>query len=478
MALTMGMLYFAGAAIGAMTLLLPHPAIASEAGLWSNVAIAALSAVPLIVFAGRFPVWFLQITIALGTIVVTRAIYFGDTAGGFYSFWYVWVGLYVFFFFGRRWGAFHMLLMGACFGWVLTQVALTSPIPRWVMTIGTISVAGVLIDVLARRVRARADESDRRARSLTEVSATAHELARHTSSEGAATVVCEAATRAADAQAATLWVPTPSGTGLAAAASTDPELADRKVAFVGSPVGAVKAFSSGASGITHGRDDPAVPALSEYEGGSAFFQPVVHDGVPMGVLAVYWTRPREAVDADTEQVIALLGAESAIAIERASMLARLERVARTDDLTGLAEPPGLGRAPGPRDRTRRAHGRAVGAGRPRPRPLQGLQRPARSPRRRSRAQGGCVAMARAAARDRHPRPLRRRGVRPRPPGGRHRRGAGDRRAAARGHTDAPDRFGRRGPLGPRRAGDRAVARADDALYAAKRGGRDCLVTSS
>ena len=336
MALTMGVLYFAGAAIGALTLILPHPAAYDDAGLWSNVALAAIGAMPLVAFAGRFPVWSLQLAIALGTLVVTRAVYLGNDDGSFYSFWYVWVGLYVFFFFGRRWGAVHMLVVGVAYGWALTQIPTTTPIARWVMTIGTIGIAGVLVDALAQRVRRRAAEADKRARSLAAVSDTAHELARHTSSKGAAMVVCEAATRAADAQAAALWIPTSGGTGLVAAASTDPTLVDRQVAFVGGPVGAVKSFSSGETGITLGRDDPALPSLSEYEAGSAFFQPVVHDGVPMGVLAVYWVRARLALDEDTEQVISLLGAESAIAIERASMLARLERVARTDDLTGLA----------------------------------------------------------------------------------------------------------------------------------------------
>ena len=451
MALTMGALYFAGAAIGALTLILPHPVSYDDAGLWSNVALAAISAMPLVAFAGRFPVWSLQIAIALGTLVVTRAVYLGNDAGSFYSFWYVWVGLYVFFFFGRRWGAVHMLWMGIAYGWALTQIPATSPIARWVMTIGTIAIAGVLIDTLARRMRRRAAEADKRARSLAAVSDTAHELARHTSSKGAALVVCEAATRSAEAQAAALWVPTSGGTGLVAAASTDSTLADRQVAFVGSPVGAVKSFSSGETGITLGRDDPALPPLSEYEAGSAYFQPVVHDGVPMGVLAVYWARPRLALDDDTEQVISLLGAESAIAIERASMLARLERVARTDDLTGLANRRAwdehLVRELARAERT----GLAAGAGDPRPRSLQGLQRPARPPGGRPGAEGG--------RRGSLGRLLRETDILARYggeefalalPGADAEEAAGDGRAPARGDADGPDGLRRGGALGPRR----------------------------
>lgn len=140
----------------------------------------------------------------------------------------------------------------------------------------------------------------------------------------------------ADADAAALWEPAANGTGLKATAATDLALLGRAVPFVSSPVGVVRAFNSGEPGMAQGHDDSAPPPLSEFEAGSALFHPVVHDGVPIGVLAVYWTRSRERASEDLGQVIDLLAAEAAIAIERAVMLARLERVARTDDLTGLA----------------------------------------------------------------------------------------------------------------------------------------------
>jgi diguanylate cyclase (GGDEF)-like protein len=63
---------------------------------------------------------------------------------------------------------------------------------------------------------------------------------------------------------------------------------------------------------------------------------VVRNGVPIGVLTLAWaervTDPGERV----RSLMGLLAAEAAVAIERADLLARLEAVARTDDLTGLA----------------------------------------------------------------------------------------------------------------------------------------------
>jgi diguanylate cyclase (GGDEF)-like protein len=336
MALTLGILYFAGAAIGALTLLLPHPAVADDAGLWVNTAMAAIAAATLTAFAPRFPEWSLQVAVAVGTLMVTAAVYLSHDAGSFYSYWYVWVGLYVFLFFGRRWGAAHMLLMGTAYGWVLTQVPHTSPIARWVMVIGTVAIAGVVVGTLVQRVREWAAEADSRAHSLAAISDTAHELARHTSSEGAGLVVCEAALRVASADAAALWEPASSGTGLEVTAATDPAMLGRSVPFVSSPFGAVRAFSSAEPGMVEIKDDPVQRPSSEFDAGSALFHPVVHEGSPVAVLALYWTRSRERASDELSQAISLLAAEAAIAIERAAMLARLERVARTDDLTGLA----------------------------------------------------------------------------------------------------------------------------------------------
>jgi diguanylate cyclase (GGDEF)-like protein len=68
---------------------------------------------------------------------------------------------------------------------------------------------------------------------------------------------------------------------------------------------------------------------------SVLFQPILRDGNPLGVLVVYWKESIGAVRDDVGPVMTLLAAEASIAIERADLLARLERAARTDDLTGL-----------------------------------------------------------------------------------------------------------------------------------------------
>jgi diguanylate cyclase (GGDEF)-like protein len=68
---------------------------------------------------------------------------------------------------------------------------------------------------------------------------------------------------------------------------------------------------------------------------SCLFQPVLRDGTPVAVLAVVWDQRHESLADELAQTVELLAAEASIAIERAEFLSRLERVARTDDLTGL-----------------------------------------------------------------------------------------------------------------------------------------------
>jgi diguanylate cyclase (GGDEF)-like protein len=65
------------------------------------------------------------------------------------------------------------------------------------------------------------------------------------------------------------------------------------------------------------------------------FEPVLRDEVAVGVLVVGWRRPVDALGDAAESGLRMLAAEAAIAIDRAELLARLETSARTDDLTGL-----------------------------------------------------------------------------------------------------------------------------------------------
>src|SRR5437762_479071 len=108
MARAAGLLFLCGATVGAVSVLLPHAAGADDAGLWTNIAIAYVGAAGLLLFGDRLPRVYYHVALALGTLVVTRAIYLSDDPGTYYATWYVWVGLFSFFFFTRAQAAAHI----------------------------------------------------------------------------------------------------------------------------------------------------------------------------------------------------------------------------------------------------------------------------------------------------------------------------------------------------------------------------------
>ncbi len=335
--LTLGALFFAGTTIGAFSLLLPHPSQFDDRAIWSNIAIACVASLVCALGSRRLPAWTAQLAAVGGTLVITRAVYYSHDPS-FYSFFYVWVGLFAFYFFGREWGVAHMALVGVLYAWVLVEVGQSAPVARWVMTVATVAVGGIVIDVLVRRVQRGAIESESRARTLAAIGGVAHELARSTEADEARPAICEAAVEVAGASSASLWEPDASGAALVATASSGAEFTDVALPLVGQPSGVVRALVSGEPFFV--ADAPDHPALDQElirrtGAASCLFQPVSRDGSPVAVLAIVWDQRMETLTDELAQTVELLAAEASIAIERAEFLSRLERVARTDDLTGL-----------------------------------------------------------------------------------------------------------------------------------------------
>jgi diguanylate cyclase (GGDEF)-like protein len=338
MALSMGTLFLIGAVLGVLTLAIPHPNQFDTPALISNVAFAGLAGVVLIAVADRLPAWSLQVAIAIGSLAIARAIYYSHEPNAYYSIFYLWVALYSFYFFGRFWGLVQLAFAGAAYGWVLFQVPASSPGSLWIVTMVSLVVAGLLVDVLARQLRAREAESSARARALAAVEAVAHELALRTTVDSAGPAICEAAAEVSGASAVSLWQPTSDGTGLEATAATTPELVGEVALLMGRPSGAIRAFNTReARFVADARADSEInQELVERLGvESVLFQPIMRDQSPIGVLIVNWSERIEKLEQETEQVVTLLAAEASVAIERTKLLERLERAARTDDLTGL-----------------------------------------------------------------------------------------------------------------------------------------------
>jgi diguanylate cyclase (GGDEF)-like protein len=164
------------------------------------------------------------------------------------------------------------------------------------------------------------------------------ELARSTDLDSARHAICDAARQVSSAEVAILFEPSEDGRGLTVSASLGVELRGVKLPFAGQPSGAVAAFHTRKPHfIPDLVGHPAVfqPLAQQTGARSAMWQPVLREREASGVLTVAWRQRFDQLDDRLASLMALLAAEAAVAIERADLLARLEAVARTDDLTGL-----------------------------------------------------------------------------------------------------------------------------------------------
>ena len=116
--------------------------------------------------------------LALGVLAVTRAAYYSHDPSGFYSLFYVWIGLFVVFFFRRRIALLYLIAIAIAYAILLAVEDQNAALARWVTTIGTIVLAAFLIDSLVGRVRRIANESAAIARERAELMATLAEVAR------------------------------------------------------------------------------------------------------------------------------------------------------------------------------------------------------------------------------------------------------------------------------------------------------------
>ena len=105
--------------------------------------------------------WQLHVALAAGTVMVALANDFtGQTA--LYPLLFSWPILYAFYFLERSPAIAHVTLAGAAYVIVLATGELPSPYVRWVLAIGTPTVAGLLIARLLQQVRTeRVDTRER-----------------------------------------------------------------------------------------------------------------------------------------------------------------------------------------------------------------------------------------------------------------------------------------------------------------------------
>jgi len=141
----------------------------------------------------------------------------------------------------------------------------------------------------------------------------------------------------ARADGAALWEPHPSGGALVPVAVAGENVTADELSLEGSRNGAAHAYLTGQACFArvdgqHGSElDPDQHGTVR----CALWQPVVRDQNTVAVLALYWLTPVAAPKQNVRATIVLLATQAAVALERVDLLARLERIANTDELTGL-----------------------------------------------------------------------------------------------------------------------------------------------
>lgn len=200
---------------------------------------------------------------------------------------------------------------------------------------GEVSIHTFMHDITARKnaeVEAEAHAADLAA--LAEATAA---LSRSTVPEEARMAICRAATRIAAADVAIMFEPEPGGTGLRSTAAEGVESTWESLPFVGHTSGAVRAFTSREPLFISDLEGDGIASRSLGRTGvvSALWVPIVRGDSALGVIAVGFASLVEELPERVMRAMTPLAAEAAVAIERAQLLNRLARMARTDDLTGL-----------------------------------------------------------------------------------------------------------------------------------------------
>ncbi len=177
--------------------------------------------------------------------------------------------------------------------------------------------------------RARADD-------LEALSFGARRLARSRERGEARAVLCEAAAETAAADLVAIIEPAPDGASLQVTAANSDEL-DRRTIATDRAVHAAHAFAAGRAEFNAALDGAAASAwpLGRASVAAGLWQPVRRGAAVEAVIAIGWREPPPAGERVSD-AIGVLADEAAVALERADALEHLTEMARTDPLTELS----------------------------------------------------------------------------------------------------------------------------------------------
>ena len=165
MARTGAYLYAAGATLALIWLTLPHTVESEDLWLVATAAVTYFAAWALWRFGERLSLRQWELVVAFGILTISLAVNFSGRGSTPFVLFYLWSNVYAWYFFPRRRAALQLLLTGLAYAGVLL---IRGPVPEgatrglvyvfgagaawWLITVGTMLVAGVLVTTLRGRV--------------------------------------------------------------------------------------------------------------------------------------------------------------------------------------------------------------------------------------------------------------------------------------------------------------------------------------
>jgi serine phosphatase RsbU (regulator of sigma subunit) len=148
----LALLYISGATIGVVSMAFPQPPGTSVPGLFLVYGIAYVVGILLFVSLRRAPAWIPEVGLGFGTLLITLAIHFTEARTGVYSMFYVWVSISAFYFLRWEQAFLQIALVAGAFAAVLLDEMPPAGAEEWIITCGTVTVAGLFVGALRRGV--------------------------------------------------------------------------------------------------------------------------------------------------------------------------------------------------------------------------------------------------------------------------------------------------------------------------------------
>ncbi len=157
----------AGAALGVVSVILPPRAAGSDAIVMVTIAIAATLGLAMMRSRFSLPEWALGAAFATGTVLITLGTYEGGTHSAGTDdneMFYVWICLLAFNFLSFRHALAQLAFIAVAYTLLLVDAPLTVAVNRWLISVMTLLVAGLLVHGLRSKRERLVSELSEQAR--------------------------------------------------------------------------------------------------------------------------------------------------------------------------------------------------------------------------------------------------------------------------------------------------------------------------